>query len=98
MSQTQRVRVTRAFRHKGSDVGVGSIIDLDVPTASELRSGRKVEFVASDTRLNAVPFAKPEKAPHPEADKIAALSAQVAALTALVEKLSTKKEGAAKAA
>lgn len=47
----QRVRVTRAFRHKGDTVGVGSVIDLDKATAIELRSANKIEFVQSDVKL-----------------------------------------------
>jgi hypothetical protein len=49
--KTQRVKVTRAFYHKGEVLGAGSVLDLPVPIAFELRSAHKVEFVQADTKL-----------------------------------------------
>jgi hypothetical protein len=82
--------VTRAFRRAGDDVGVGSVIDLDLPTAQELRNARKVEFVPSDTKAVVVPFKPKEKRPA-QPDQLAALIAQVAALTAEVASLKAAK-------
>lgn len=80
-AKNQRVEITRPFRRGGEDLGVGSVIDLDLPTAQELRNARKVEFVASDTKTVVVAFKPKVKAP-PQPDLIAALTAQVAALAA----------------
>lgn len=92
-AKNQRVAVTRAFRRAGEDVGVGSVLDLDLPTAQELRNAMKVEFVASDTKAVVVPFKPRQKAPA-QPDQIAALIAQVAALTAEVASLKAGKPAA----
>jgi hypothetical protein len=89
-AKNQRVSVTRAFRRAGEDVGVGSVIDLDLPTAQELRNARKVEFVPSDTKAVVVPFKPKDKRPA-QPDQLAALIAQVAALTAEVASLKSAK-------
>lgn len=92
MAVSQRVQVTRAFRVGGEDVGVGSVLSIDLPSALELRTGRKVEFVPSDTPISKKPLAIIERRSNRAAqDSVAALSAQVAHLTALVEKLSPAK-------
>lgn len=100
MAQKQRVRVTRALRHRGNDVGIGSVLELDRNDALELRSGNKVEFVASDTKLEALPVQPKQKRPSLEEQQrqnlevqqqqVAALTAAVEALTGLVKKLSDK--------
>ena len=92
-AKNQRVEVTRPFRRGGEDVGVGSVMDLDLPTAQELRNARKVEFVASDVKAQIVPFKPKERKPK-EADQIASLMAAVAALTAEVAGLKAAKPAA----
>lgn len=77
--KTQRVKVTRAFYHKGEIVGVGSVLDLPVPVAFDLRTARKLEFVQADTKLtsnsevapppDATPPAEKEKAASTKGDK-----------------------------
>lgn len=89
-AKNQRVEVTRAFRRGGEDVGVGSVIDLDMPTAQELRNARKVDFVAADAKTVVVPFKPKERKPK-EADQISGLVAAVAALTAEVASLKAGK-------
>ena len=49
--KTQRVKVQRAFYHKGKTVGVSSVLDFPIPNAIELRTANKVTFVQSDTKL-----------------------------------------------
>lgn len=80
MSQVQRVRVLRAFRHKGEDLGVGSVLTLDTPLASELRAGRKVEFVAADTKGNVVELAKKDKSNAPAGLGVAEIGAKLDAI------------------
>lgn len=82
-AKNQRVEVTRPFRRGGEDIGVGSVIDIDLPTAQELRNARKVEFVPSDAKVAVVPFKPKERKPS-QPDQIAELVKQVAALTAVV--------------
>ena len=82
----KRVQVTRSFRHRGEDIGIGSVLDLDVPLAQELRNARKVEFVASDTKVVTLPLKARERAQSP-GDVLSSLVAQVAALTAVVKEL-----------
>lgn len=53
-TKTQRVRVSRAFYHKGEPYGRDSVLDLPLPTAIELRTANKVEFVQSDVKPNHV--------------------------------------------
>jgi len=95
-AKIQRVQVTRSFRHRGDDYGTGSVLDVDLPTAQELRSAKKAEFVESNTSLAKLPL--PAKKDRPtnrgNAQQIVALSAQVAELKALVEKLSPAKPAA----
>jgi hypothetical protein len=59
----QRVRVLRAFRHKGETVGIDSVIDLDKATAIELRTANKVVFEQADVKLEKTDTIKPAKAP-----------------------------------
>ena len=95
MAVNQRVKVTRAFRVRGEDVGEGSVIELDLPTAQEARNAKKAEFVSSDTKLEVKPLAVRERAA-PKAGEnqmIIELQAQVAALKELVEKLMPPKAG-----
>ena len=87
MAKSQRVRVTRAFRVRGEDVGEGSIIDLDLPTAQDVRNANKAVFVASDSKLETKPLVKKQRTATPENQQITALQSQVAVLTALVEKM-----------
>lgn len=94
MAVSQRVQVTKAFRHKGEDVGAGSVLDLDLPTAQELRNAKKAEFVSKEATAHVLPLRKKERAPSVENQKIADLAAQVAALTALVEKQAAAKPSA----
>lgn len=89
-AKNQRVQLTRPFRRSGEDIGVGSVIDIDLPTAQELRNAKKVEFVASDTKLGVVPFKPKVRPPTPEDKQLAAIEAQskqVAALTDAVTAL-----------
>lgn len=92
-AKNQRVQAIRAFRVRGEDVGEGSVLDLELPIARELRGARKVEFVPSDTKVVLLPLKKKERSPSAENQQIAALSAQVAVLTALVEKLTASAKG-----
>lgn len=94
-AKIQRVKVTRAFRHRGEDVGEDSVLDLDMPTAKELRGARKVEFVPSDIKVVQMPLRAKARAKPSESKQVAALAAEVARLTALVEK-STKQQAPAK--
>jgi hypothetical protein len=95
MAVSQRVQVTRAFRVGGEDIGVGSVIAIDLPSALELRTGNKVAFVPNDTPVSKKPLALVERRSNRAAQaSIAELSAQVAHLTALVEKLSPAKPAA----
>ena len=101
MAVNQRVRVTRGFRARGEDVGEGSVIDLDLPTAQEVRNAKKAEFVPSDTKLEIKPLAVRERRSS-QNQQITDLQSQVATLTALVEKLMSpptkaKKEATANA-
>jgi hypothetical protein len=98
MAQVQRIKVLRAFRHGGNDIGVGSVLELDTPTAQELRGAKKVEFVAADTAKKILPHEKKEKpAPAAEAKleqlttQVTSLTEQVSTLAELVEKLVTAK-------
>ncbi len=50
--RTQRVKVTRAFYQRSDIRGVGSVLDLPMSLAVELRHANKVAFVQSDTKLN----------------------------------------------
>lgn len=86
-AKSQRVQVTRSFRHRGEDLGTGSVLDLDLPLAQELRQGKRVEFVPSDTKVVSLPLPAKKRAPS-QTDHVAALGQLVEALTALVEKLS----------
>lgn len=96
MAVNQTVQVTKAFRHKGDDVGAGSVLILDLPTAQELRNAKKVEFVSKETKAEVLPLKKKERAPTPENQNIAELAAQVAALTALVMEKQAAGKSAAK--
>ncbi len=88
MAVSQRVQVARAFRVGGEDVGVGSVISIELPSALELRTANKVEFVPNDTPLSKKPLAIIERRSNrAQQATVSELSAQVASLTALVEKL-----------
>ena len=94
-AKIQRVQVTRSFRHRGEDYGTGSVLDLDLPSAQELRTARKAEFVGPEAKVVKLGLPpKKERPAKPEAAQVALLSAQVATLTALVEKLSAPKVAA----
>ena len=51
MAQQQRVKVLRGFQHKQQIQGPGSVLDIDLAIAKELRTANKVEFVSSDVKL-----------------------------------------------
>ena len=87
MAQVQRVKVARAFRHRGDDLGVGSVLDFELPVAQELRSAKKLEFVAADTPAKIIPMPKREKNPAAVGRGDAALSAGLTQLAAHVSKL-----------
>lgn len=88
-AKNQRIIVTSPFRHKGEDLGVGSVLDMDLGTAQELRGARRCEFAQADTKIVSVPFAKKVK---PAA--AGTLSAEeVARLKALVDKPEPKGKG-----
>jgi hypothetical protein len=57
--KNQRIHVLRNFWHAGKQVGIGSVLDLPISTAAELRSAAKAEFVQGDAPLV-------EKAPPPK--------------------------------
>jgi hypothetical protein len=97
MARMQRVQVTRNFRHNFEGLGAGSVIDLELPVAQELHGAQKVEFVDPSMKLVKLPV--PEKVPQvsEETTRIASLEAQIAGLTALVEKMSQKPAGKAAA-
>lgn len=84
----QAVIVTKAFRHRSEDLGVGSVVVLDLPIAQELRSARKCEFAPDGAKPKVVPLA--QKVRPPVVDT-AALAAQVAALTEEVKQLKAGK-------
>lgn len=94
MARMQRVQTTRHFRHNFESLGAGSVIDLDLPLAQELLNAQKVEFVDPSTKVVKLPL--PEKAPKAAADvsRLASLEAQIAGLTALVEKMNKPKSTA----
>jgi hypothetical protein len=94
MARMQRVKVTRHFRHAGEALGAGSVIDLELPVALELQGAQKVEFV--DPTSKVVKLSVPEKTQKPaeEVSRLAALEAQLAGLTALVESLKPAKAAA----
>lgn len=96
MAVNQRVEVTRAFRMRGEDVGEGSVVDMDLATAQELRTAKKVLFVPSTTAFVRKPLKVKERPATQENAQVSALSAQVAVLTALVEKLTAAPKPAGK--
>jgi hypothetical protein len=51
MAQQQRIKVLRGFQHKRDIQGPGTVLDLDLAIAKELRTANKVEFVNSDMKL-----------------------------------------------
>ena len=51
LSKVQRCIVTRSYRHRGVNQGVGTILDHDTKVAVELKTANKVEYMQSDTPL-----------------------------------------------
>jgi hypothetical protein len=51
MAQMQRVKVLRGFRHRQEIQAPGTVLDLEMPIAIELRTNNKVEFVSIQTPL-----------------------------------------------
>lgn len=80
----QVVQVTKAFRHRGEDLGVGSVVVLDAALALELRNAKKCEFAAPGAQPKVVPLAPKVR---PSVVDPVSLAAQVAALTAEVQQL-----------
>lgn len=89
----QAVQVTKAFRHRGEDLGVGSVVVLDTALALELRNAKKCEFAAPGSAPKVVPLAPKVRAQVVDA---ASLAAQVAALTAQVQQLTAEKSAKVK--
>lgn len=81
--KTQAVQVTKAFRHRGEDLGVGSVVVLDTPLAQELRNAKRCEFVENGTKVNVVPLKAKVKPPSYEEQQRAALELQQKQLDAL---------------
>jgi len=89
----QAVQVTKAFRHRGEDLGVGSVVVLDTALARELRNAKKCEFAADGATPKVVPLAP--KVRQPVIDTVS-LAAQVAVLTAQVQQLTAEKSAKVK--
>ncbi len=51
MAQMQRVEALRGFRHRRETQAPGSVLDLELPLAIELRTANKVKFVHQQTQL-----------------------------------------------
>jgi len=51
MAQMQRVEVLRGFRHRAETQGPGTVLDLEMPIAIEMRTANKVKFVHQQTQL-----------------------------------------------
>lgn len=84
MAQQQRVKVLRGFRHNQEIQGPGTVLDLGMPAAIELRTCNKVEFVSSDTKLtHTTVLPDPNKI---LADRQANRAANIAALARSAEK------------
>lgn len=52
MAQMQRVKVERGFRHRQEIQAPGTVLDLEMPIAIELRTCNKVTFVDPRTPLS----------------------------------------------
>jgi len=93
----QTVQVTKAFRHRGEDLGVDSVVVLDAALAREMRDAKRCEFVESSTKPVVVPLKAKVKKPTFEdqqrealaiqAKQIEALTAATATLADVAEKL-----------
>lgn len=86
----QAVQVVKPFRHRGEDLGKGSVVVLDTALAVELRSAKRCEFVENGTKPVVVPLATKVKPPSYEDQQRAALELQqqqIAALTKLTGEL-----------
>lgn len=100
-AKTQRVEAIRSFRRAGNDVGAGSVLDLDMPTALELRTAKKVQFAASDAKVVSLPVPVKQKKPSAEEQQrelvelqrqqIESLLGLAASLKTLVETLTAEK-------
>ena len=93
-TKPQRVRALKNFWLRDQQIGIGSVLELDLSTATELRSAQKLEFVQADTPMGVV--APPPKKPRPVSDTAAQLSAlteAVTGLTALVQAMVSDKGG-----
>jgi len=85
----QTVQVTKAFRHRGEDLGAGSVVVLDTPLAQELRSAKRCEFVENGTKPVVVPLKAKVKPPSYEDQQRAALELQQKQLAALAQLTAT---------
>lgn len=72
MAQLQRVEVLRGFQHRREVQGPGTVLDLDMPTANELRTANKVKFVHNETP-------KTHSGTLPDPNRVAAIRAQARA-------------------
>lgn len=90
-AKNQRIIVTSPFRHKGEDLGVGTVLDIDLGSAQELRSAKRADFAQADTKIVSVPLAKKVK-PSAASDggRIADLAEEVARLKEIIGKGSAK--------
>lgn len=89
MAQMQRVKVLRGFRHRQEIQAPGTVLDLEAPTAIELRTNNKVEFVNLQTPLI-------HKIELPDPNKVLAdrQAARAAAQAATVSKAAEPQKGA----
>lgn len=94
----QAVQVTKAFRHRGEDLGAGSVVVLDTALAVELRTAKRCEFVENGTAAKVVPLAARPKKPSYEDQQRAALDLQQKQIEALVALTGTLAEAVEKLA
>lgn len=72
MAQMQRCEVLRGFQHRREIQGPGTVLDLDVATANELRTANKVKFVHNETP-------RTHNSTLPDSNRVLALRAQARA-------------------
>jgi hypothetical protein len=75
--KNQRVKVLRAFYHRGETLGKGSVATLPYAIAVELRSANRVEFVQADVKE--VTHPEPTKPVVASQPAVAAVKASAAA-------------------
>ena len=83
--RNQKVKVLRAFWHKGETVGKGSVIVLPYETAVELSGANKVEFVQLEEKVQKNDT--PEKGVRADDPTTVAMQAQLNAQAAEIAEL-----------